>query len=79
MPAASAIVRPGSAGEQLRRIGRRRIRAIGIVKTAPMLARTALGPNGSALPGPRTTLAAPNASADRRIAPTLPGSPTPCR
>ena len=44
-----------------------------------VLARTALGPNGSAVPGPMATLAAPKASAERRIVPTLPGSWTPCR
>ncbi|MDX6665827.1 MAG: hypothetical protein QOG68_2033 [Solirubrobacteraceae bacterium] len=49
-------------------------RATGIENTAPIDARTALGPNGSAVSGPMTTDAAPNASAPRRIVPTLPGS-----
>ena len=52
-------------------------RATGMAKIAPIEARTALCPYGSALPGPSATLAAPNASAERRTVPTLPGSPTP--
>ena len=72
-PATSATVRPGSSA------GERGARASATVKTAPMLARTALGPNGSAQPGPRTTDAAPKACAERSTAPTLPGSPTPYR
>ena len=54
-------------------------RASGTAKIAPMLARTALGLNGSAVPGPSATLDAPNACAERSTAPTLPGSCTPCR
>ena len=50
------------------------------VNTAPMLARTALGPNGSALPGPSATLAgAERLARERSTVPTLPGSRTPCR
>jgi hypothetical protein len=49
----------------------------GTEKIAPIEARTALCPYGSALPGPSATLPAPNASAERRTVPTLPGSPTP--
>src|SRR6185437_11216599 len=48
-------------------------------KIAPMEARTAFGLYGSAVPGPSATQDAPNAAADRRIAPTFPGSWTPCR
>ncbi len=40
-----------------------------------MLARTAFGECGSAQCGPSATHEAPNASAERRIVPTLPGSP----
>ena len=54
-------------------------RASGWVKTAPMLARTALGPNGSAQPGPSTTVPPTSAAAVRTMVPTLPGSETPCR
>ena len=39
-------------------------RASGTANTAPMLARTAFGPNGSAVPGPSATDEAPNAWAD---------------
>src|SRR5918994_1047843 len=52
-------------------------RTTGTENSAPMDARTALCPNGSAVPGPRATLPAPNASAERSTVPTLPGSPTP--
>ena len=48
-------------------------------KIAPMLARTAFGECGSAQRGPSATHEAPKACAERRIVPTLPGSPTPCR
>ena len=58
---------------------RPRPRNSGWAKTAPMLARTALGENGSALPGPSTTVPSTRAFAERITAPTLPGSPTPCR
>ena len=69
--ASSAIVMPGSrAGVAC---------ATGTPKTAPMLARTALGLKGSALPGPSATQLAPKAAAERSTVPTLPGSPTPCR
>ena len=51
-------------------------RTRGCPKIAPMLARTAFGPNGSAACGLSTTWPAPNASAARRIVPTLPGSAT---
>ncbi len=44
-----------------------------------MLARTAFGEYGSALPAPSTTRAPVRAPAVRTIVPTLPGSPTPCR
>ena len=64
-----------------RRAARRRdrTRATGTEKIAPIEARTALGENGSAQPGPSATLAAPKASAPRRTVPTLPGSRTPHR
>src|SRR3954454_2140401 len=52
-------------------------RATGTAKIAPIDARTALGENGSAQPGPSATLAALNASAARSTVPTLPGSRTP--
>ena len=68
--ATSAIRSPGSSST-------RAARATGSANSAPIEARTALGPNGSAQPGPSTTDAAPKASADRTIVPTLPGSPTP--
>src|SRR5207245_649613 len=42
--------------------------------TLPAEARTAFGPNGSALPGSTTRAGAPAAAAVRQIAPTLPGS-----
>ncbi len=71
--APSAISSPGSSIER-----RRRARAW-TVKIAPMLARTAFGPWGSAQPGPSATQEAPNAWAERSTVPTLPGSPTPCR
>ena len=71
-PATSATVAPGSSS-------RPAARASGTPNTAPMLARTAFGPYGSALPGPSATHDAPKAWAERRTAPTLPGSPTPCR
>ena len=51
----------------------------GTANTAPIDARTALGLNGSAVPGPSATQEAPNASALRRIVPTFPGSASPCR
>ena len=51
----------------------------GWVKTEPMLALTAPGENGSAVPGPRTTVASSNASTVRRIVPTFPGSERPSR
>ena len=54
-------------------------RARGWAKIEPMLARTAFGEKGSAQPGPSTTVPPIRASAVRTIAPTLPGSPTPCR
>src|SRR6476659_7603855 len=54
-------------------------RSSGWPKTDPMLARTAFGPNGSAHSGPRTTVPPISACAERTIAPTLPGSATPCR
>ena len=54
-------------------------RATGTAKIAPMLARTALGLNGSALPAPNATQLAPKAAAERSTVPTLPGSLTPCR
>ena len=56
---------------------RSRTRATGTSNSAPIEARTALGPYGSALPGPSATLPAPNASAERSTVPTLPGSLTP--
>ena len=62
---------PGAAGSAAR--------ATGTLKIAPMLARTAFGLNGSAVPGPHATHEAPNASAERSTAPTFPGSWTPCR
>ena len=52
-------------------------RATGTAKIAPIEARTALGPNGSAVSGPSATDEAPKASALRSTAPTLPGSRTP--
>src|SRR5205814_7498659 len=45
--------------------------------TFPAEARTAFGPNGSALPGRIAIAGAPAAAAVRAIAPTLPGSCTP--
>src|SRR6267143_1412514 len=45
-------------------------------KTFPADARTALGPNGSAVPSSTTSAGAPAAAAVRQIAPTLPGSCT---
>ena len=77
---ARAAARPAARRARSRGRGRsstRCARATGTAKIAPIDARTALGPNGSAQPGPSATLAAPNASAPRRIVPTLPGSPTP--
>ena len=67
------------AGDQRDRVPRQLVdadctRASGTPNTAPMLARTALGLNGSALLGPRATDAAPKACALRSTAPTLPGS-----
>ena len=52
-------------------------RASGTSKIAPIDARTAFVPNGSAVFGPTATHAAPNARALRRTVPTLPGSLTP--
>ena len=54
-----------------------RTRETGMVKIAPIEARTALCPYGSAEPGPSATVAAPKASALRSTVPTLPGSLTP--
>ena len=54
-----------------------RTRASGTSNSAPIDARTAFGPYGSAVPGPSATLLAPNASAPRSTVPTLPGSLTP--
>ena len=68
--ATSAILRPGSS------LGSR-TRTTGTANSAPIDARTALCPYGSAVPGPSATLAAPNASALRSAVPTLPGSLTP--
>jgi hypothetical protein len=68
--ATSATVGRGSSST-------RATRTTGTQKIAPIDARTALKPYGSAVPGPSATLAAPNASAERSTAPTLPGSPTP--
>ena len=51
----------------------------GSAKTAPMLALTAYGPNGSAQSGPRTTVPPTSACAVRITVPTLPGSEIPCR
>ncbi len=68
--ATSAIRRPGSSATS-------RARATGTSNSAPIDARTAFGPYGSALPGPSATLPAPNASAERSAVPTLPGSLTP--
>ena len=48
-------------------------RASGTAKIAPIDARTAFGPNGSAVPGPSATHEAPNASRERSTVPTLPG------
>src|SRR5712692_5685131 len=45
-------------------------------KTFPAEARTAFGPNGSAVPGSTASAGAPAAAAVRAIAPTLPGSCT---
>ena len=58
-------------------VDRRDARDAARAKIAPIDARTAFGPNGSAQPGPSATLAAPNASAPRSTVPTLPGSRTP--
>ncbi len=52
-------------------------RAGGRANTDPMAARTALGPYGSAVPGPMSTGPSASACADRMTVPTLPGSPTP--
>ena len=71
LPESSATRRPGSAS--------RGARAGGRAKIEPMLARTALGEKGSAQPGPSTTVASASACAERTIAPTFPGSSTPCR
>ena len=71
-PAASATRVPGSSAGSA-------ILATSSAKIAPIDARTALGPYGSAQSGPSATLAAPKASAERRIVPTLPGSRTPQR
>src|SRR3954466_7660415 len=68
--ATSATRRPGSSLTSL-------TRATGTENSAPIEARTALWPNGSALPGPSATEPAPNASAPRMTVPTLPGSLTP--
>src|SRR5436305_8706259 len=48
--------------------------ATATVKIAPIDALTALGPKGSADPGPSTTQEVPNASALLNTAPTFPGS-----
>ena len=50
-------------------------RTTGCPKIAPMLARTAFGPNGSAVSGLSTTAPASSASAARSTAPTFPGRP----
>ena len=54
-------------------------RSSGCAKTEPIAARTALGENGSAQSGPRTTVPSTSACAERITAPTLAGSPTACR
>ena len=68
--ATSAMRSPGSSPA-------RRTRATGTAKIAPIDARTALGPNGSAQPGPSATLPprrrAPRAAPSRRC----PGRPRP--
>ena len=68
--AASATLWPGRSPTLL-------TRTTGTEKIAPIEARTALCPYGSAVPGPSATLPAPKASAERSTVPTLPGSPTP--
>ena len=68
--AASATLWPGSSPMFA-------TRTTGTSKIAPIDARTAFGPYGSAVPGPSATLLAPNASAERSTVPTLPGSLTP--
>ena len=78
---ARAAARPARADERdraARQLGDARdARTTGTAKIAPIDARTALGPYGSAVPGPSATLPAPNASAARSTVPTLPGSLTP--
>ena len=64
-----------AAGREARRSS---ARAGGRANSDPMLARTALGENGSAQPGPRITGPSASAWAERMIAPTLPGSSTAC-
>ena len=65
--------RDARAGQLARRSS---TRATGTAKIAPIDARTALGPNGSARVGARARRdAAPKASALRSTVPTLPGSP----
>ena len=62
-----------------RRLARSRPSPARRAKIEPMLARTAFGEKGSAQSGPSATEPPSRASAVRTIAPTLPGSPTPCR
>ena len=73
LPACAPPARPSGPGSSSTEV----TRTTGTEKIAPIDARTAFGPNGSAVPGPSATLAAPNASAERSTVPTLPGSPTP--
>ena len=77
---ARAAARPrGRRARPAGRAARRRCArgATGTENSAPIEARTALCPYGSALPGPSATESAPNASAPRITVPTLPGSATP--
>ena len=64
---------------RLRRLLDRGPQPAAAAKIEPMLARTAFGEKGSAQSGPSTTEPPSSAWAVRTIAPTLPGSPTPCR
>ena len=69
-----ARARPTSATRAPGSSPRSPTRASGTAKIAPIDARTALGPKGSAVPGPSATDEAPKASAQRSTVPTLPGS-----
>src|SRR3984893_2177119 len=70
-PPAAAAPKPSSSARSSQSA-----RAIVNRNTFPADARTALAPNGSALPSRKASAGAPAAAAVRQIAPTLPGSCT---